>query len=336
MVEGRVDQGFLLAAREALGHFPIDAVSIKPVSVSENVTFRVVDSKGVVYSLRLHRPGYNTLCELESERLWSAALGKAGLFLQQALPTQEGGQFVQLDIPGNAESRYAGMTTWLAGNVLSDYLEDRATPGERIQVFQEIGRLAARIHNQSTGWKAPDGFQRPILDTDGLLGEMPRWGRFWEHVELTRDEQSLLLEARARLRSVIRDYAEEPESFGLIHADLHPENIIVTGDSLGLIDFDDCAYGWYLYDLASALIEYCEAEDYAALKHALLEGYRGERPLASRDESMLSLFLLIRGMALIGWFHQRPEHSDSDFFEEIKQLVLTNSATFLASGRIAL
>ena len=34
---------------------------------------------------------------------------------------------------------------------------------------------------------------------------------------------------------------------------------------------------------------------------------------------MLPIFLLIRGMALIGWFHQRPEHAGSDFFTEVKQ-----------------
>jgi len=40
------------------------------------------------------------------------------------------------------------------------------------------------------------------------------------------------------------------------------------------------------------------------------------------DIEMLPAFLLIRGMALIGWFHQRPEHAGSDFFEEMKTWVL--------------
>jgi hypothetical protein len=33
---------------------------------------------------------------------------------------------------------------------------------------------------------------------------------------------------------------------------------------------------------------------------------------------MLHTFLLIRGMATIGWFHQRPEHAGSEYFEKMK------------------
>jgi hypothetical protein len=40
---------------------------------------------------------------------------------------------------------------------------------------------------------------------------------------------------------------------------------------------------------------------------------------------MLPVFLLVRGMAIIGWFHQRPEHAVSDYFENIKNWVVEES-----------
>jgi Ser/Thr protein kinase RdoA (MazF antagonist) len=76
-----------------------------------------------------------------------------------------------------------------------------------------------------------------------------------------------------------------------------------------------------LYDFASALLEYSFAPDFTALREALLEGYREHRPLARRDLDLLPTFLLIRGMAIIGWFHQRPEHTGSDYFAKVKNIV---------------
>jgi hypothetical protein len=44
---------------------------------------------------------------------------------------------------------------------------------------------------------------------------------------------------------------------------------------------------------------------------------------------MLPVFLLIRGMALIGWFHQRPEHAGSTFFAAVKREVLDDCRRLL-------
>jgi Ser/Thr protein kinase RdoA (MazF antagonist) len=91
---------------------------------------------------------------------------------------------------------------------------------------------------------------------------------------------------------------------------------------MALIDFDDSAYGWHLYDLASALVEDRLARDYEVLRTALLRGYCEHRRLEARDIELLPVFMLVRGMAIIGWFHERPEHAGSQFFEDMKQWVL--------------
>ena len=40
----------------------------------------------------------------------------------------------------------------------------------------------------------------------------------------------------------------------MIHADLVPENVLVDGDSIRLIDFDDAGFGWHHFEIATALI----------------------------------------------------------------------------------
>jgi Ser/Thr protein kinase RdoA (MazF antagonist) len=320
----QVETCYAPAARKALDNFPVDVENVELIAHSENVTFRVsVRGGDTDYALRLHRPGYNSIEELDSERTWVRALKEAGLSVQDSLLTRQGQHFKLIDIPGTGEQRYAGMTTWLEGAPLSDYLETSAYTAEREDIFRRIGAIAAAIHNQSTAWNEPPGFMRRRLDLDGLLGETPLWGRFWEHAVLTRAEQSLLLRAKDEVRATLGAYGQSPDNFSLIHADLHPDNLVYNGDDLALIDFDDSAYGWHMYDFASALIEYRFASDFDSLRAALLDGYRAHRPLAKRDVEMLPVFLLIRGMAIVGWFGQRSEHAGSSFFEEMKNWVLT-------------
>ncbi len=324
---------YLSAARRALAEFPVRAESLELFSVSENITFRLLDGRtGELHALRLHRPGYNTLAELESQRHWTAALGAAGIVVQTGLRTSEGAHFCELTIPELGEARYAGLTRWVPGTPLSEYIEqvDRSA-GEfnARRAFRQIGSLAAQMHWQSASWQAPSSFTRPRLDAPGLLGDAPRWGRFWEHPDLDDAQRALLEKSRALLKIRLQAYCMTRENFGLIHADLHPDNLVRHEDQLSVIDFDDAAYGWYVYDLATALMEYWGSARFPTLREALLLGYRESRPLAERDERMLNTFLLLRGMALIGWFADRPEHASSEYFSLISDRVLEACAELI-------
>ena len=322
-----IDSCYIPAAKRALESFPVEADKIEFVTQSENVTFRVsVDADDTDYVLRFHRPGYNSIEELESERAWIADLKKAGVVVQDSVKSILGGNYVLVDIPETGEQIYVGLTTWHEGIPLRDHLAERSDSLERTRFFRRLGGIAAAMHNQSAGWEPPSGFIRHRLDLNSLLGEEPFWGRFWEHTDLTESEITLLLEAREKARSFLEAYGETSANFSLIHSDLTPDNIIVDGENLAVIDFDDTAFGWHMYDIASIMVE-CQGErDYQALEGALLDGYCEYRGLSAKDISMLPVFLLVRGMAIIGWYHLRPEHSGSPMFEKNKQWALNACA----------
>lgn len=323
MDKGLLASRYTQAAWDAVAHFPLEAEDMALVAYSENVTFRVaVRDSRTDYVLRLHRPGYSTLEELESERMWTRALKEAGMAVPGSLETRQGGHYVLVDIPGAGQQRYAGMTTWQEGMPLSDYLQSHPDGAERQTLFRRFGEIAAAFHNQSTRWTPPAGFVRRRLAADELLGEAPFWGRFWEHPALTAAQQDWLLRARDEVRAALSAYGMNPGNFSLIHADFTPDNIIYDGEHLAIIDFDDAAYGWHVYDIASVLIECRDARDIEALQDALLDGYLAHRPLAQRDIDMLPTFLLIRGMAIIGWYLQRPELAHESEFERVKDWVL--------------
>lgn len=76
------------------------------------------------------------------------------------------------------------------------------------------------------------------------------------------------------------------------------------------IDFDDCGFGYFLYDIAILLDRIEMRDDYAALRTALLEGYREVRGLPAEHEEHLTLFVLARWVHLGLSFLSRPEFRD--------------------------
>lgn len=313
------------AAREALAAFGVEASAMELAARSENITFKVEAVRGDGYALRLHRPGYNSLPELISERVWTAALTDAGFAVPVGVRTADGADYVAVTL-ADGEVRQAGLTRWTPGEVLAGRVEDDP---ERAAWFARLGAIAAGLHAHSSAWRPPPDFTRRVLDADGLMGAEPSWGPFWEHASLTPGERTLMAAARAKLHGALRALPREPQSWGMIHADLHHGNLLIDGSALSVIDFDDAAFGWYLYDLAVALVHYQRREDFDELQGALLAGYRDRRALSDEDEARLPMFLLVRRLAVIGWLHQRPEVDSSEYLAGMKPLTCRLCEDFL-------
>jgi len=182
------------------------------------------------------------------------------------------------------------------------------------------------MHNQASAWRPPPGFRRHALDADGLMGDAPHWGPFWEHQSLSAGEHELLLDVRRRMHERLTQLSRDPSVYSLIHADMHPGNILIDGDRLTVIDFDDAGFGWHQYDIAVVLTYWQTKPNAAEIERAFLDGYRAIRPLPDDAPTTISMFRLIRWMASIGWFHQRPELKRPAVFEERKAWVIEQCA----------
>jgi Ser/Thr protein kinase RdoA (MazF antagonist) len=68
------------------------------------------------------------------------------------------------------------------------------------------------------------------------------------------------------------------------------------------IDFDDCGWGHFIYDLAVTLSEVSVLRSYAALREGLLTGYQQVRPLPAGLDVHLPAFLALRELKLVTWF----------------------------------
>jgi Ser/Thr protein kinase RdoA (MazF antagonist) len=320
---------FTPAARDVLKAFPIEPGQLTLINHSENVTFKVIDTRGgAAYVLRLHRPGYHALQSLQSEHVWTRALAAVGVAVPSPVAARDGRDYVEVTISGTAERRYAGLARWIQGESLADLL--RRQPDVQVieRSYEQIGSLLASIHNQSASWQPPANFRRHALDADGLMGEAPFWGRFWEHPVLSVAERSLLLATRDRIHSALIRYGKNPVTYSMIHADLFPDNVLINNGRVAVIDFDDAAFGWHQYDLAVALVDLQALPSFVATQQACIRGYRAVRQISDEALAMVPLFLLARGMVQIGWFHQRPEIALPSSFKAMKDLVCAQSEVF--------
>lgn len=302
-------EAYLPAARAALAAFGLPETEPQPIGKSENVVFRADAPDGTTWALRLHRPGYLALAGLESERQFTAHLTAQGLIVPTGRRTTNGTWYAKVETPDPEGSRLAGLTRWHGGQTLESLIGTNRGPATW-HWFERTGALLADLHNATADWTPPPSFTRHRLDAEGLGGEAPFWGRFWEASVLTPDERQLLTKARG---SVAARLAALADPLILIHADAHPGNVLVSGEQLGLIDFDDCAWGWPVFDMAVSLWSASSHPRFPELLGRFLSGYACCRPLPPGVHAQLSLFLLTRTLMLIGWSDARPDLAGKDW-----------------------
>ncbi len=296
-------EAYLPAARAALAAFGLPETEPHPVGKSENVVFRAEAPDGTTWALRLHRPGYHALPALESERHLTAHLTAQGLLVPTGRRAADGAWYAQVPTPDPERTRLAGLTLWHPGQTLESLIGRDRGP-ETWHWFERTGALLADLHNATAGWAPPAGFTRHRLDTEGLVGETPFWGRFWDIPCLTGEERGLLSDARDHVATRLAALADP---LILIHADAHPANVLVSGDHLGLIDFDDCAWGWPVFDMAVSLWGAANEPRFLELRDRFLAGYTSRRAAPEDVLTQLDLFLLTRSLMLISWCADRPE-----------------------------
>lgn len=301
---GTVDFDAEMMAQQALKAWGLQSARCQLVSAVENIVFRVEPDGGQVLVLRLHRSWYHNLKELISERQWTRALDGCRISVPVPVQALDGRDYVLVEDSVSGEARYAGMIQWVDGEMLSHII---ANSDDFTDHFRRLGQIAAQMHNQASVWKPPSGFTRHSLDADGFMGLSPFWGPFWASPDVTTSERVRLENLRETIYEILLKLDSGPTTFSMIHADLHPRNLVVDGDRLHIIDFDDAGFGWHMYDLAVGVFDYGGHPRFSKIVDALFRGYREIRVLDAESAALLPIFLLIRTLALIGWLADRPE-----------------------------
>jgi Ser/Thr protein kinase RdoA (MazF antagonist) len=311
------------------------------IKMRENAVFRVADSQGGIFAMRIHREGYHDDEALGAELKWMAALRSAGVEVPTVVPAENGRLFVKVRSAEVPVPRQVDLFEWIEGGGLGT--SEGGLRGDLPDVgstYRVVGGIAASLHDHAAAWPLPAGFRRHHWDREGLVGEKPFWGRFWDLAALEREERALLVRARDRVRVEMTAFAAAVDSsrhYGLIHADMVPENLLVSDRSeVRLIDFDDAGFGWHLFDLATALYFIQDSPDYELAKASLIEGYRARRPLSDAHLAKLPVFMAARGFTYLGWAHTRPATRESlDILPHVIRLACREAERLLGEPRAA-
>ncbi len=282
---------FAAAALAPYGFSPRARLSL--LSLSENATYRVDDvADGRVAVLRVHRTGYHEAGAVQSELAWLTALRRdEGLRTPEVYCAPDGREVVDVVLDGVRRQ-----------TVLFELLPGTEPPTDQLPTkFEQLGEICARMHRHSRGWRRPAGFVRFSWDFDACVGPGGRWGRWQDGIGVGPAELEVLGRAADVMRERLHSFGTGQDRFGLIHADMRLANLLVHGPDIQVIDFDDCGFGWFMFDIGSA-VSFIEHEPQVpALCDAWLRGYRRVLSLPEQDADEIPTFVLLRRLQLVAW-----------------------------------
>ena len=271
------------------------------INVSENVTYLVQDAKDRVV-LRVHRPGYHSYRAIECELAWSTALRVGDVVRTPALRLGRNRQPIQtVEAPDGP--RHLVMFEFVPGHQPDE--NDDLVPG-----FAELGAMAARTHLHSLTWERPQPFERLVWNIQAVFGPHATWGDWRAAPNVTAEVRSVLEQVETTVCNRLDQFGHGADRFGLIHADMRLANLLIGPDGTYLIDFDDCGFGWHLYDFAAGVSFFEDHPQVPALRAAWVAGYRTVRDLSAVEEAEIDTFIMLRRMALLAWIGthiQAPE-----------------------------
>ena len=244
--------------------------------------------------LRLY--GYwNDRQDVETEIAWLNELSRdTDLRLPTPIAALDGSFVHALDPDPGSDARLAVLRQWLPGKLLADAV----SPAR----LRQVGSVLATLHNHSESvaaryWSTRKAFQVWVDDWSGAR-------------EIAGDAEAVLQTAADKVSGALESLSKRPECFGFVHADPHPWNILVDGDQVAVIDFCDCGWGPYAYDIASTLVhlrfpwvwdDEVPAHDYQDLEDSLLEGYETVRAVPANLPDALPICFAARLLVFVQW-----------------------------------
>ncbi|MGY5857824.1 MAG: phosphotransferase [Candidatus Thorarchaeota archaeon] len=327
-------RAFLLRVRKladiALREYGLEGTKLKFIAYTGNGLYQVDVPAGNRiapgrYTLRLHQPDYMKPKFIVSEMEWLSALHQEGLPVPMPVRNLDGDWLTiadgGYDVPQKRNCTFIG---WIEGRVQIKNI--------RPQHFRALGSVIGRMHEQSKRWKRPKGFARPHWDWEGLYGDGFSYGAPAVDARnaIPKTHQAAFNDALNRVREASEQMGKGKKVYGLIHADLgFGDNIAFQGGEARPFDFDDCGFGYWVFDFGVALSQYMmDSNDTSdVMRDALLKGYEETATLEGIGIEYLDLFVAAR-IAQLMFFYQASGLAHPEHMEEGKKEV-NNHAKFL-------
>ncbi len=155
-------------------------------------------------------------------------------------------------------------------------------------ILKELGKYLALIHETKYG----EGKTTDVLkEISGIMYKI--------------NKSSLEYMSISKCMKVIKKRGLDKQKFpkGLIHGDIHSENMIVKNDKIvALLDFEDANINYFVYDIGLVILDTCFIRNKDLSKkriNTFLEGYEGIRPLKNVEKRYIYDVILINWMRIL-------------------------------------
>ncbi len=260
-----------------------------------NAVFDVQAANHEHYALRVHRPGHKHPDWIRSELTWLEAITQdTTLCVPRPVRRPDGELLTNVPVDGLNEPVTCVLFGWIDGQF---YRTDTVSNSQ----VQVVGTFLARLHEYSSEFNPPPDFVRPRLDAEGMFGAESAYNPGEGATLFTDRHRAIFAAVEDRVRRVMAELGMSKDSFGMIHADLIMKNLVFQKNQVCAIDFDDCSWGYYLYDLAPLLLQFKDEPRYPELREVLWEGYTSQRRLPDSYRAHVETFIAARHMASCWW-----------------------------------
>ncbi|WP_274366157.1 phosphotransferase enzyme family protein [Paenibacillus thermotolerans] len=238
----RMDNAII--AQHALAQYDINVASVSPIAQSGAAVFKIKDNHGLLYSLRVHVPKSSTLEKiwtrrdvLDSELIWLDALNRdTSLTLPVPKRNQQGTYVTQVD------ETYCTMLNWVVGEQKQYFTSE--------QELKSTAEMTAALHRQASKWQSPSSFVRPTYNSARVRTALDMLKQRVGEGLLDAHDVQILNVAGEKAIALLDTLPKNNMTWGVLHNDLFPNNIVYVDGVANPIDFGASGYGFFLNDLA--------------------------------------------------------------------------------------
>lgn len=228
---------------------------------------------------------------LNSELQWLSALRRdTDLFVPEPVSTRDGEAMVSVRVEDVKEERVCILLRWVPGRSINSGLSPT--------LFERVGLFMARLHQHAKYFVPPGDFIRPSWNWEAVLGDEtildPDFAATHCDDLITGHEYRLFSEVAERAHDELNLLPPTADYYGLIHGNFQQTNYLFYRGDISAIDFGQCGWNYYLFDIAVTFSGISGRIDEELLRNAFFRGYKRIRALPARYEEIIGVFAALR------------------------------------------
>ncbi len=184
--------------------------------------------------------------------------------------------------------------------LVTAFIDGKPPEYESIDDSKLFGRSLAELHQVSQRFTSTH--KKKTLDVNNLIDDSLVTVK--PHLSHRPDDLSYLLKIAEQASAAVEQVGDDAMDIGFCHGDIHGYNAHLNDGVLTHYDFEECGFGYRVYDLATFKWSFSSRDSGADHGTAFLDGYQSVRKVNDADLRLLDTFVLIRQVWLIA-FHMR-------------------------------